>query len=88
MYVAKWLAEKFDIILKGKCNICEAMVDLVEIETVNPKHFGGIAYSDNEKICEECYSLHCCGYCGEYWDDNETFDEEGFCEYCQKRDSQ
>jgi len=87
MYISKWLDEKFDIILKGKCNLCEAEIELTEAIIVNLKHYGGIAYSNDDKVCEDCYGLHCCSYCGEYWDDISGFNEEGYCEYCQEAEN-
>lgn len=53
--VAKWLYEKFEIILKGKCDFCKAEIDLHEALTINPKHFGGFVYSNDDKVCEDCY---------------------------------
>ena len=85
VYIAKWLDEKFDITLKGKCNICETEINLESAFTVNPKHYGGIAYSNADKVCEECYCGHSCAYCGEFWDDNGKFNQDGYCEYCQEK---
>ena len=40
---------------------------------------GGIAITADTKLCEECYSLRSCDYCGEY--DKDAQDQLGYCSY-------
>ena len=52
----------------------------------NPEDFrcaGGITILPNMLICDSCECSHSCIYCGEFWEDNESF-VNGYCEYCGK----
>ncbi len=36
---------------------------------------GGIQIIATQKICDSCYSLHTCGYCGEFWEEIKDVDK-------------
>jgi hypothetical protein len=62
------------------CDICEC--ECSDGMAEGHQGCGGIAIQATQKVCEDCYCSHTCGYCGEFYEDTSDFDEEGQCEYC------
>jgi|GEM_PF-4009842 len=50
---------------------------------------GGIGVTMKGKLCQDCYSIDSCCYCGEYENGlSETFTEDGHCKYCKKEEKE
>ena len=56
------------------CDYCgEKIYESGEVEGF--KGAGGFQIIATQKICDSCYSLHTCGYCGEFWEEIEDVDK-------------
>ncbi len=61
-----------------KCDCCEEKV-YGDGKMEDYHGCGGIAVTADTKLCDECYSLRCCDYCGEYDEDAQS--QFGYCSY-------
>jgi hypothetical protein len=78
--VGSWLDKNHGITIYAPCTICGDEDAIYDYE--------GIILEGEDMICHDCHSTNTCGYCGEFYhdqDDVEKFDEEGYCEYCQEQ---
>ena len=82
--VAHRLYEYNQIILEGKCPICNDLVDLTETVGIEEQGQGGIVIANTNWDCDECYGKGLCGHCGEYVPHN--LDENRLCGYCSIED--
>ena len=62
------------------CDICGCEVG--GGNSCDPQGAGGIVIVNTTKVCEDCYSSHTCGKCGEFDKDWEFDNEENLCECC------
>lgn len=80
--VAKWISENTDFAIMATCSICDEEINAATCEPEGYEGAGGIAIQATEIVCESCYSSHTCFYCGEFFEDNSNFNDNGYCEYC------
>jgi len=94
--VAKYIEEHTDIDMKLTCPICECehWADDIMLDPDDYQGNGGIGIVYNSYLCQECYSMHSCCYCGEYYSPDyqeseakyhevdSIIDENGYCMNC------
>jgi hypothetical protein len=72
--------------LQVKCCVCkkEEVYYFDEWTTCDPHSEGGIVVTDHSIICRECDDKYRCFKCGEKYDENTVFDDEGNCPDCHE----
>ena len=82
--VARWLYNNTEDDPLITCDICKEKHSIDDMRPDGLEGAGGIAVQYTLKVCESCNCDHSCCSCGEFFEDNSAFDEEGDCEYCQE----
>lgn len=73
-------------VLQVKCEQCgkEGEYCADEWTSGNPVGEGGMVASNHSILCTECDNLYRCGYCGEKYDKDTIFYNEGYCPDCHE----
>lgn len=86
-YVNKWFLEHLSKIepeskfpgFTAICNWCNERHNVEFMEPTSPQGAGGIVTINTEFICEDCWGIYSCGYCGELWNkDMIKYDKDGY----------
>lgn len=82
--IASWLEEHVGVMLPITCDECGHSFDVLDIEADGIVHHGGIRYSSERKICEDCKEQGTCDGCRDYeGESNLTETEDGrLCDVC------